>query len=247
MDKDDIIEKDLFQCALEHIPEKREIITKYWMALELFETNLFNQYEAIRLLHDNQESSLKKTIEEINNKISKDSFMKSEENEELWSHYDEVYHDTDARNFHLQSTQRFSMVVTIFSFLESQLKHLTNIIKNEFRFDVSASDLKGTDLGKYWKYLKKVYKIKNSTITDKYSYINDQKIIRNIIVHKGGFFPKEQLEDVEKFKFIKIVKNKDTYEIILDNTEYIGQLLDDVELFFKILLELCDQRYNDLK
>lgn len=237
--------KKIFEIISKDLDLRKEIAI-YWEALKDYESNLFIQLKAIRLLHENQEASLDQIIEELNNRARNDPWLKTEDPEEIFDHLDIVYKRKDLHHKSLKDLQRYSMIVTIFSFLESQLKILSNLINLEFKFKIKASDISNNDIARYWKYLIDVYDIGNKSLSDSYSLLLGRKAIRNVIVHKGGFINKDQKKDVSEGKGLEIVEDMGENKVHIKDPKYILSFIDEIEDFFTLLIEMCDKRYVEL-
>lgn len=145
----------------------------------------------------------------------------------------------------LQRIQRYSSILSIFSFYESRLKSICRLIENEFEFKIKIKHLNNYegDLNKYWNYLSKVFEIQTEKIEPLFKPIHEQKKIRNLIAHNNGIIT----EKIELTQGLTLNKVGNNFQIEIDEEKYIGNLLKNIEVFISALLIEIDKRYVTLK
>ncbi|GAW88823.1 hypothetical protein FPS14_contig00011-0011 [Flavobacterium psychrophilum] len=133
-----------------------------WDQLHYFEFDNIVAFDAFKSLNFNQEKSLNKSKADLNKQIQ--DFKKgleslSESDQESYVY--QKYFINEVIINEIQRIQRYSSVLSIFSFYESRLKSICNLIESEFEFKVKIKHLNNYegDLNKYWNYLSKVFEI----------------------------------------------------------------------------------------
>ncbi|GAQ48499.1 hypothetical protein VT569_02130 [Flavobacterium psychrophilum] len=217
-----------------------------WDQLHYFEFDNIVAFDAFKSLNFNQEKSLNKSKADLNKQIQ--DFKKgleslSESDQESYVY--QKYFINEVIINEIQRIQRYSSVLSIFSFYESRLKSICNLIESEFEFKVKIKHLNNYegDLNKYWNYLSKVFEIQTEKTELLFKPINEQKKIRNIIAHNDGI-TKEKIEVMQGLTLNKLGKN---FKIEIDEGVYIGNLLQSIEVFISALLIEIDKRYITLK
>ncbi|PJJ07579.1 hypothetical protein CLU83_0761 [Flavobacterium sp. 1] len=217
-----------------------------WDQLHYFEFDNIVAFDAFKSLNFNQEKSLNKSKADLNQQIQ--DFKKgleslSESDQESYVY--QKYYINEVIINEIQRIQRYSSVLSIFSFYESRLKSICNLIESEFEFKVKIKHLNNYegDLNKYWNYLSKVFEIQTEKTESLFKPINEQKKIRNIIAHNDGI-TKEKIDAVQGLTLHKLGKN---FKIEIDEGVYIGNLLQSIEVFISALLIEIDKRYITLK
>lgn len=217
-----------------------------WDQLHYFEFDNIVAFDAFKSLNFNQEKSLNKSKADLNQQIQ--DFKKgleslSESDQESYVY--QKYFINEVIINEIQRIQRYSSVLSIFSFYESRLKSICNLIESEFEFKVKIKHLNNYegDLNKYWNYLSKVFEIQTEKTEPLFKPINEQKKIRNIIAHNDGI-TKEKIEVIQGLTLNKLGKN---FKIQIDEGVYIGNLLQSIEVFISALLIEIDKRYITLK
>ena len=154
------------------------------------------------------------------------------------------YHEEIAINSSI-STIRKSMLVTIFTFFESNLLRISKLAEAEFKPKIKINDLSGNDyIHQYWIYLTKVIELDKTKYERYYTPIKQQKVIRNKISHHNG-----KLDNSASDKLKNIITEtegltvQDNYIMILDS-KYLKNLLEKSRLFFEHLLKELDLFYS---
>jgi hypothetical protein len=133
-------------------------------------------------------------------------------------------------------TFRYSVVVSLYSFLESALSSLCNKLRKTKEIDLEPEDLRGEGIHRACLYLQKVCKINFPEQTHEWQEIIKLAIVRNCIVHAQG-----NIRQVSsKSKIENIINNSnhlalagDTY--IEVSREYMESSIELIEEFLRIL------------
>lgn len=217
-----------------------------WADLNYFEFENKIAFDALKSLNLNQEKSLSESKVVLDKNIEdfrKGLELLSEHEQESYI-YQKYYLDEVIIN-ELQIIQRYSSILSIFSFYESRLKMICELIETEFEFKVKIKHLNNYegDLNKYWNYLSKVFEIKTDSIENLFKPINVHKKIRNAIAHHNG----KTNEKIAPQEGLTLNKIGDKFQIVIDENIYINNLLQNIEIFIRELLIEIDKRYFELK
>jgi len=220
-----------------------------WTDLYYIDFNISNSYDALKRINSNQEVSLlesRKTLEAKINSIKEENKLLGSDIDAYINHH---FYEDDMVINELEKLQRFSLIMSIFSFYESQLKILCNLIEKEFQFKIKLKDLnnyKG-DLFRYWTYLDKVYQVPIGNLQPLFNPINQQKSLRNLIAHHNGIVNEDSINKVHKVDGVLFNKVGNLYYIEIEKDIYINYLLKNIKDFFEELLKVVDNRYIELK
>jgi len=139
--------------------------------------------------------------------------------------------------------QRFrnSVIVQIFSFLETELKVFCNSHAKVFKKEFNIDDLKGNnELDKAKKYLKKAANIDITTNQENWKFIDNIRKLRNKIVHQNSTITSNDNDynaifEFSKNKFILKKMGLKNVEIILNDKKFLENCLEQINIFFKHL------------
>lgn len=217
-----------------------------WADLNYFEFENQIAFDALKNLNLNQEKSLSESKVALDKNI--EDFQKSLEllsKEEQESYVNQKYYWDEVIINELQLIQRYSSILSIFSFYESRLKMICELIEGEFELKVKIKKINnyGSTLNKYWIYLNEVFEIKNDDIQKLFSALDDYRNIRNAIAHKNGM-TREKIVSQEGLILNKI---GDEFQIEISEIIFIKNLLQNIETFMSKLLIEIDKRYYELK
>ncbi|MEQ3690385.1 MAG: hypothetical protein ABNG98_02580 [Flavobacterium sp.] len=140
---------------------------------------------------------------------------------------------------------RFSIIIQLYSFLETELKKYCDYHFTMNNKEYKASDLKANnDIEKFKKYLKNSAG-KDISKNPNWVFINEFRKLRNLIVHSNGVFDDKDSNcnsykkfSIENFKVIE--KTSSEYQIYLDNKLFIEKCIDNVSDF---LLNIIHQKH----
>lgn len=217
----------------------------YWLEFEIRRT-----FDVFLKINRNQENFL----EELE-KILKKSIGTSKKEcvdftvEEQSQYLNHLYFYSESTIEQLQKLQRYSLIVSVFSFFESKLSDLCKNIESKFQFSIKLNDLNKTngDISKYWFYLKKVVEIESKSVEPFFTIINQQRKIRNIIVHQDGFIDKEKTTRLTLIEGCEIQNIDNLSFIIIEQDIYVENILEKMDQFFKELFVCISYRFSELK
>lgn len=162
--------------------------------------------------------------------------------------FNSLLHNTSSQLMEIEKEfiQRFrkSIVIQIFSFLESELKSICNCHAESTESTYTVNDLKGySDLDKIKKYLFNSMNI-DLVKFDQWKFINNLRIVRNKIVHEdstikinnGDYLTIKEFS-TNYFLLNQLNPNSEFYTIIFDNNFFLDDCLNMVESFIQDVMK----------
>ncbi len=212
--------------------------------------NTVNWYESDAILSI---MILKSHINSIENqiKISVEEFERNKETiilEEYPNEYytriitlhngldDETFDMEKVFNEYLPNLQRYSVLITLFSFLEHELDKLSIRIKIKDNLPLELNDINGKGINRSLKYLNKVAGIKVNRNSELWNEILNIQKLRNLIVHNGGRLIDQSGKS--KLQEIKYVTQSSLLDGGIDLTIKDGFLISVIETFDRLLKEI---------
>lgn len=222
-----------------------EVDSLKWEELYFFEFEIEIGLEAFHALNSSQEKMLKLTKEKFDKFIAEDEALNSIEPRDQGSYYSQFFEREEMTINELQRQQRYSMVLSVFSFFEGKLKSICQQIESSFNFKIKIDDLNSQDdLMRYWKFLEKVFEIDTKSIEIFFTPIKQQKIVRNIIAHQDGIVDKDKRKKIVIVRGLSVKEFGDEAIIELQDSTYVLYLLEKMGSFFKKLILAIDNRYS---
>nr|WP_288935727.1 hypothetical protein [uncultured Allomuricauda sp.] len=199
-------------------------------------------FSAIENISKDMEKSVEKNKEEFNQKV--ESIIEAIGEENKHSFYQHNFELDERILDEVEVRQRYLNIISIFSFFEERLSSICGQIESEFNFKVKISDLNSNDMiMKYINYLEKVYEIDTAKIEPDFTPIKQQKIIRNILTHQGGYLRAKEERKIELAPHLKVERGK----VVIEGNDYLLFLIDKMKSFFSKLYLEIDSRYKELK
>jgi hypothetical protein len=209
---------------------------------------------ALNKLNENIENSLLDTIAELKKaiKVNKTYFSLADEKELQSDFVDQVYHLEIAAIKNMKRQQRYAITLIVFSFFESKLKEICDIIAFKTRIQIPKKvqkpiEKKENDLTVNWNYLLEEQSLDLSAISDDFYYINSQKFVRDKIAHKNGCY--QTKDEKLNYKFVKtenteITINGDVYCIEILNKNYVENMLLKMDNVLKAVIINFDRTFK---
>lgn len=180
-------------------------------------------------------------IQEELDKLASSGYFTNIAKEEVGFHI-LVYHPHLMITTALEVQQRYGIVVSTFSFFESFLREISNLLERTFPKRLVLKDLSGNaDLLNFRNFFTKVYEVDYSQVDCFHKALIDEKLARNKITHENGRMS-ENTQYKTKAPGIKIEDNK----IVLEPYLYVEYLLSNIEGYFKEIIKAVDNRYKEL-
>lgn len=212
--------------------------TYNWQYLYYFELELFLASDSLKTLIQYQEEKLNEITKELNKKIELNyidsKFNISNPNIIL----------DERLNSALFIYHRYSSLVGIFSMFESNLKTICEELIKQKKTSKKLKEFYSKEEGylqNYWDFLNAVYEFRNSKLSQSFDLIKKRKILRNIITHNNGFAKKNQISEIQNMEYIKITESN---QVIIYRHLFLVNLINDIDLFFRILLTEINELEN---
>lgn len=216
--------------------EKREIEQGIFGLKKMIELN----EEAVLKVNKTLEEKRKEFLEEI-----------TDEDPEYQNHLESTFlGDEEIHNWELERKQRASLILILYSFFEGKLKSICDLIEKEFEYKIKLADLKNNeDIQHYITYIEKVFGFDIPAESEKYlTPIKQHKIVRNIIAHQDSNFKKNQKNRIQVGNGLELISmNGETGFISLKSDMFANHLVQNIESFFKTVLEELDDHYGKIK
>ncbi len=183
-----------------------------------------NELKKFSHFHSETEASWTKKDDELQDNLT-----------EILKKYPKEYHQDIIENYslvlHLNQSKypnihRKSLVITIYNFLEAQLKELCVIISESINSKIKLKDLHGKGIERIFLYLSKVAELDLSKMGREMPYIKNVNALRNQIVHCDGSLPKEAEHKLNKF--------------VSQNSNLSGSPGDNVSLSSRFIIEFIE-------
>lgn len=225
----------------------------HWGILYYFDDDLYNLLIAEKKIITNSETYSKTLIEEFRDKIKNDAELQTnptnfEEESIQAQYYGHYYGKTEELINQISQNYRKASLLSIFSVLEGQLKLISNLVENEFDFNIKIKHITGNDyIHKYWLYLTKVFELNPKELEKEYNLIRQHKYIRNKIAHNNSEIDDNKLIFVLETEGLSIKKLGNDKIVEIDSEYYIPQIIELIQSFFNKLIKVIDKRYGELK
>lgn len=200
------------------------------------------------------------TIVEIKNKLDEDFKMQvsliNKEDDDAYADLHFEYREKLDREYErFKEINYKTMVLHLFSFLESNLRKLAIITKEKLELPLNYQDIKADDdLKLYKKYFEKVAGVLFSKeAINNWGKLNKYRIIRNAIVHntkcEWNIKPydkkiKELDELISKHPLLEKNQTDDTFNI--KNEQFLLNFLNLIDLFIKEMFDTVDSSIKKL-
>lgn len=173
----------------------------------------------------------------------KDDNLQSELDETLKKYPEEHHQDiveSHGWELHLNqskypSMHRESILITLYNFLENQLNQLCKIISESIDSDIKLKDLYGQGINRAFLYLSKVANFDLTKMGGELSNIKSVNLLRNQIVHNGGFLPEEPAHKLNKFISQQSNLAGSPGNTIIIRAEFINEFIEKLSDFFEKL------------
>lgn len=203
--------------------------------------------DAMKMLIVNQEKTWEEVRSKFDEYIENDSFFNSLEEEHQGSYYSQFFQMEEQTIDELKRYQRNAVCMFVFSFFEGKLKTICEKIEESNHFKIKIQDLAGNDhILKYWNYLIKIYEIDEEKVEPYLTPIKQQKIVRNIIAHQEGYLNEAQNKKLKLIAGLTVNDYGNIYQIEIDSIDFLMNLIDKINEFYKALLLAIDKRYKEL-
>jgi len=239
---------------------------QYDITLELYRSEWKNETSNLTKQFDAENKSANKEYNRIYDELKMENA--NDGDYELWNtvamqesgliHLDQEYEQkkqTTTRKykdyFDLYSK---SLLIALYSLVESKLKEICNIIAIDERQRITYDHLNSRDyLNTSFNYIDLVLQIPIVTLKPFKSKFKDIQFVRNRIVHSGSSIPRADkdgqikiMEIVRKSKgSLRLIKNSQFHALRINDPKYIINYILLIREFFEELIWLIDIRQNN--
>jgi phage anti-repressor protein len=209
------------------------------------------EIHSLKKLNDNIENSLLNTIEELKKAIKvNNTYISLADEKELQSDFvDQTYYLEIDSIRKMKRQQRYAITLIVFSFFESKLKEISDIIALKTKIPIpkkvqKPEEKKENDLTVNWNYLLEEQSLDLIAISEDFYFINSQKFVRDKIAHKNGFYKTK--DESLKYKFVKTDNSEITnfgndFCIEILNKNFVSALLLKMENVLKEIIVTFDK------
>lgn len=141
---------------------------------------------------------------------------------------------------HFPNLQRLSSLITLYSFLESELNNLCDLLIEENAYKITLKDLNGKGINRAVKFLKKIEGLSINTNSKNWNEITRIRELRNLIVHNNGILSDKEQPYVNSNKFLK--GNIGDEVTILEG--FLARVLSVFTTFFKEIDTEIKKKYD---
>lgn len=202
----------------------------------------------LRSLIASQDLAITKIRDDFQKEMDEDKVLNSLDPYNGSMHYEHFYSDQENMIEEIEALQRYSMCVSCFSFFESRLKELCELIESNIEFEKKVKDFsENNKICGYWKYLIHVLGISIKKTECHYTPIINRYKIRNIIAHQNGIPDSNQVKKIKSIKGIKLSESKGQNRIVMIGSQFNKKFLTEIEMFFSELLKAVDERYREME
>ena len=147
---------------------------------------------------------------------------------EIIEAYDEESHQNQ---YKFPEIHRESVLITLYSFLESQMNDLCDIIADSIDSQVRYTHLKGKGVNRALNFLIRVARFDLSSLGSEWSFIEAVNQLRNLIVHNGGIL----CDDPKLNAFVRNNKNvwREPGSHIRLGAGFIDEFISNMDCFFE--------------
>lgn len=221
-----------------------DFITYNWIELRLIDTEIERSLFAFNQILKSQDELLHEINQKFNKELEYDLEYKSLENNN--SYYQAFYETEKLTIEELEKQQRFSFLLSIFSFHELILKKICLKIKQEFSLKIRKKLSTESLFDVYYEFLTDVFKINTSKTETYFTIINNQKETRNKIAHQSGYLFENDKEKIKVINGLTIIEIENEQYLNIDSN-YLFYLTENISSFYKELIPAIDERYKTLK
>ena len=184
--------------------------TEFWKLDKLFpagiDTDLESMKVALRTIQKGAGDVLKIEIDKMEGEMKNDIVI---ENEVIYSNVDylDFFSSSSALNIIYNS-----MVISIFSFIETRLMLLCKLI--EKRNKILLSDISGKGIYKYKRYLSKVHDIDFNPKNEEWELLGSYAFLRNKLIHSHSVeinmrYNEKDYKKLKKIKSLSVTESSD--------------------------------------
>lgn len=222
-----------------------------WKELYFQEFEIEIAIEAIRNSIDYQDNYWSEIKEKFDETIKNDVTFNSLEDGYQSSYYGQFYSRENDVLDEIKKQQLSSSCLLIYSFFESRLNTICQLIEDDNSFEEKLSKIKkkGNDgyIKKYCKYLISVYGIKAYEVQPYIDSIDKYKTVRNCIAHNDGILKPNQKDELGLIDGVSIREFEDSFFLEIVDKVFLINIIDSMSSFYKNILKSIDKRYMEIR
>lgn len=151
---------------------------------------------------------------------------------------DETWDLNSIFEIHFPNLQRRSALITLFSFLETELDELCRLYSEDLHCRITIKDMSGKGIERSTVYLEKVAGLRVGKSTPLWRELTSIQKIRNVIVHQNGKLRSMRGErDVEIDRFIRETPTLGGDEEVVIMEGFLYLFIEKIDQYFKFISE----------
>lgn len=217
-----------------------------WPEFHYIELNISISVSAIEALNSSNEVLLRASETNFQRILQKDEIYNNLKGSDQANYFSQCYEYSMLSIEDLKKNQRYSTTLLIFSFLESQLNEICELICEKIKIKIKRDRLKSI-IQNYYDFLINELKIKVKAVKPLYVKINKYKTVRNIIAHGNGIIlKKKDLQLIKDLPGVSIIKRGRKNVIELAEGIYVKHLLAQTELLLKTIVDSANEKIKSI-
>lgn len=223
--------------------------------LDWFQDEASETLDIFKYFISNNEEFIERNIVDFNKQKEVHVLEVDEEVVDIYETYngfsDQLWSLTDVFTSFLPQTQRKSLLISLYSYLEYSLNQLCKLYdNNENNYVLHTLKIHKNDrrsvIEKSVDYLKKEISLPIDKSSQIWKHIEDFRRIRNIIVHNNGCLKDSSGNDHKDASKIRLIIKREMYLNGVDNifllNGYLIEMIDRIKSFFRHINELIQSK-----
>lgn len=216
--------------------------SKGWFILEIVSFDV--EYSALEKLVELNE----KTLNALESEMTEEILNKRREikdKDELGSYDFHVVDPVLDEFTTIRNLQRAGQFLTLYAFFEGSIRSLAEYLVKDLKPSLSYSDLKGSDIEKFWVFFKKVLEVDVSTLETPYGAIRRYLLLRNSLAHLGSKYEGQQKLYDQRTQFPDggLYFNEYEKSVSIEESIIFSDFLSNVKLFMHGIMDLVSLKY----
>lgn len=214
-----------------------------WPEIFWIQYDIDTSIEALKKMIDLQNNSYYDLDEQLFRKIKTtrrtSGFKTEEEVEQYVSHLHGIEESIVAE---LRKIQVANQINAVFSIFENKLKMICDKLNRDYNFQLPEK--KSPYIPYYWKTLQNFLEEGSNQTEKYYTPIYNKYVVRNVLNHQDSIAEKKQYDMFKHIENIMTIESHDKYYIYEIDQSFCSILIDQIEVFFKKLLQTLKEKTN---